>query len=464
MVVAALAFAAGILFLFKPRSKRGLSLTSAICSKWQPTFFIFLCIKKIVLKALDIGFGVERAGLCSVSLELRGLLHAALCVWNVVIFLMGISTLCCDLDADFDRTLRVRAYALMALCLTMDAVGSIVWGNATSSDFTVSFEMFKVLADNETTSCIVSQAIIVAHFLYVSYRSHNGRGWAYASLRFELDECGKAAASAAASTQLTNRFLDPLECKAGDIAMLEACAAAADSSSSSSSTCTAPCLQAWQDSCGVFSRVYRIWLQFQKRAASRSRVYVIPCSVNDERASKRDPAVTAKRPAFHLKCLRPLQRLADRYPIAYFTFVFGFVAVPNIALNISLRSPFQKDVIALVLNTIIVTCCMGFLSCKRYNLDKFAVKHVALSFRFLITAALLLYYLALQCRRMYIGQTSPMQPVAIALLLVFFFQTSLFECSPHFPPLCQFLATVIDAGIRYAKRMSCDVFCAVLCV
>jgi hypothetical protein len=45
------------------------------------------------------------------------------------------------------------------------------------------------------TTCITSQAIIAMHFMYTAFRSRNGRAWAYAPLRFEYDQLGKALLS-----------------------------------------------------------------------------------------------------------------------------------------------------------------------------------------------------------------------------------------------------------------------------
>jgi hypothetical protein len=75
----------------------------------------------------------------------------------------------------------------------LDVIGSVVWGNPLASDASLSVTAnFSIFLDKQLYSCIASQVVLALHFVYVACQSCRGRGWAYASLRFELDECGKS--------------------------------------------------------------------------------------------------------------------------------------------------------------------------------------------------------------------------------------------------------------------------------
>jgi hypothetical protein len=85
---------------------------------------------------------------------------------------------------------------------------------------------------------------------------------------------------------------------------------------------------------------------------------------------------------------------------------------------------------------------LGFLSSKRYGLDRVAVKHVALSFRFAIFVTLLATNVALSSREVYTIEKHPLTVVAYALSTLLFCLCILLDCSPHLPPWVQIFISV----------------------
>ena len=85
---------------------------------------------------------------------------------------------------------------------------------------------------------------------------------------------------------------------------------------------------------------------------------------------------------------------------------------------------------------------LGFLSSKRYGLDRVAAKHVALSFRFAIFVTLLATDFALSVREVYTIDKPPTYVVGIAFSALFFCLCILLDCSPHVPPSVQIYISV----------------------
>lgn len=175
---------------------------TAICSKWQPVYFIVVSLYRLIARCvvipLHVSTGSSRAGPCDLSLEYQNQIHAAMVIWNFVILLTGVSAICSDLDADFTPALRRCAYCLVALYSLVDAVGSYIWCNV-ASQVQLAVGSLQFFLDVQITSSATSQAVIALHFLYVSCRSRRGRGWAYASLRFEVDNFRQNAVVRSAS-------------------------------------------------------------------------------------------------------------------------------------------------------------------------------------------------------------------------------------------------------------------------
>jgi hypothetical protein len=95
------------------------------------------------------------------------------------------------------------------------------------------------------------------------------------------------------------------------------------------------------------------------------------------------------------------------------------------------------------LNFCMCIMMLGFLSSKRCGLDRVAVKHVALSFRFAIFVTLLASQVALDIRRQIVTMDIQFaNVVAFAFLALLFCLCILLDCSPHLPPSVQIYISV----------------------
>jgi hypothetical protein len=441
MVAALLAFVANAAFVLKPSPKRGGAI-AAILSKWQPVYFIAVSMEKLVLRAIMISYGPrsvsERAGHCRLPDDFYHQLHAAAFMWDCTIALAGVWTICCDLDADFKPLMRRLAQSFLALCLIADATGACVWGNQIvfRNRVSVSVGSFQLFLDSQVTSCIMSQAVMALHFLYVSCRSRHGLGWAHASLRFELDECGKASFCRSSMAKVMRQSLNERRVAASESpAAPQSGAACDDLRNKSGATC----------SCGPLAGLRQRLLRFQKRRESKCRVFLVPCvGRHDDGRGGEDVEFELARPAFDLRWLRPLQRIADTH-IKFYISIWACLGVPSLVCSIFLVGP-VRGIVSLLLNLAVLVMFMGFLSSKRRSVDRVALKHVALSFRFAIIAALLVFWVFLNARRAYLtvnyGDATPWDTSAITVFCVLFLLTMLFDCIPQLPASTQIIATV----------------------
>ena len=151
-----------------------------------------------------------------------------------------------------------------------------------------------------------------------------------------------------------------------------------------------------------------------------------------------------------MRWLRPLQRLADANTKLYFSILVGCFGVPSLVCSIVLNVE-ARGIVCLILNSVCLVMLLGFFSSKQYNLDKEAVKHVALSFRFAIIVALLVFRIFLSIRRAYVFATGAdafgyrsnfWDTSAFSVFLFFFLFSMLFDCIPQLPALAQTLVTV----------------------
>jgi hypothetical protein len=191
--------------------------------------------------------------------------------------------------------------------------------------------------------------------------------------------------------------------------------------------------------------------RFQKRRESQCRVFVIPCVVRrDEGTGGCVAEFGLSRPAFDMRWLRPLQRLADANTKCYIGILVGCFGVPSLVCSIALNGE-ARGIVALILNSACFIMTLGFFTSKLYNLDKEAVKHVALSFRFAIIAALLVFLIFLNARRAYVVATganifgykqTPWDTFAFLVFLFMFLFVMLFDCIPQLPALVQIVVTV----------------------
>jgi hypothetical protein len=225
-------------------------------------------------------------------------------MWSCAVLMAALSAMCCDREAQLPPALRRCAYGVLALVLLLDAIGSVVWGNPLASDVSFSVtENFSVLLDNQLTSSIASQVVLALHFVYVSCRSGRGRGWAYASLRFELDECGKSMLmSMPIVATMTGSGMES-----------GAAASAATPMLASDASARAELQNAGAARWKALSRLRQRWLQFQQRQVSRCRVFVVPCvAMRDAGGGGGEAVIVMARPALDLRWLRPLQRTPRR--------------------------------------------------------------------------------------------------------------------------------------------------------
>jgi hypothetical protein len=342
--------------------------------------------------------------------------------------------MCGDREAQLPPALRRCAYGLLALVLLLDAIGSVMWGNPLASDVSFSVtESFSILLGNQLTSSIASQVVIALHFVYMSCRSGRGRGWAYASLRFELDECGKSMLmSAPMVATMTGSGMES-----------GAAASAATPMLASDASARAELQHAGAARWNALSQLRQRWLQFQQRQVSRCRVFAVPCVAMRGAGGGGEAAFALGRPAFDLRLLGPLQRLVEAHLRLYCGFMFFFLVVPGfVCVTVfSLQSQF-RGISLLVLNSMLCTMAFGFLSSKRYGLDRVAVKHVAQSFRFAIFVTLLATDVALNIRLVYTIDYHPSSVVAYAFASLLFCLCILLDCSPHLPPWVQIYISV----------------------
>lgn len=436
MVASIMAFLASVMYLFRSQAR---TFFISFFSKWQPLYFIVVSVEKIVLRlTVTITANVSsRRVSCSIFLSEEDAyqIHAILLLWNCTILITALSTISCDLDPRFSPLLRRCSYCFIAFILLVDAIGSFIWGNVMASDVTFSVADIQFLLDNQITSCIYSQVVIAFHLMYVSCRSFQGRGWAYAALRFELDDRFKFPTKKH-SREMTSNQCESATATSSLIPMLET------ETLSSGLHC---------DSLRKSNRFVRFverCRQLQKLHVSRCRLFIIPCVVINGVRTEGNPELSLERPAFDLKCLRPLQHLANTHPREYIGFCFTFFAVPSIVCSIILKGQF-KGISTLVLNLSCVTMAAGYHSSTKHGLDRVALSHILKSFRFAVLATLLTVRVVLSARLSYYNEiVHPSEYAAVAVgsslcSAIFFCQCIVLDGSPHLSPSSQILTTVM---------------------
>jgi hypothetical protein len=197
------------------------------------------------------------------------------------------------------------------------------------------------------------------------------------------------------------------------------------------------------------------WLQFRQRQVSRCRVFVVPCVAMLDAGGGGKAVFALARPALDLRWLRPLQRLADTHPRLYVGFGLFFLGLPSFAYSILLTGQ-AKGIPTFVSNFCMCILMLGFLSSKRYGLDRVAVRHVALSFRFAIFVTLLAADLALTIRQVYTFDKHPTLAVGNAFTALLFCLCILLDCSPHLPPSVQIYISVSAGTYAIALERVCQ--------
>lgn len=428
LAAAALVFIASATCFVKLRAW---ARASSFCAKWQPLYFIAVSVQKVVLRAIGISYSVQPSGSClyDVATAHDNSIQALLFIWNCTILLAGVSTICCDF-ADFSRDARRCAYGLLAVSLLLDAIGSFKWGNAVNGEISLSVANVSFLLDNQITSSIASQLVMAVHFLFVSCRSIHGRGWSYASLRFEYDE--------PSDSSISRHSLQ----HADHLPNVESSSASSNTPMLKSQSSLAASQKHTESVPNSFARLRQRWLQFQMFHVSRCRVFLIPRVTVQRAAGDSRSKFAMARPVFDVRCMRPLQRLADAHPTLYISVAFVCLGVPCIACQSFLRDT-SRAVSTLALNSCLLIVLLGFISSKRHGLDRVAVKHVASSFRFAALSALLAQWVLLNSRQAYQGAEPAAQPAALASLCLVFLGCTLLECSPHLSTTTQIIISVI---------------------
>ena len=441
LVAASLALGASAACVVKPLCSRGKTVAAAVCSKWQPLYFIVISFQKIILRAIVIAYDVRsrstRVVVCHLHADDANQLHAAMFLWNCAILMSGLLTICIDVDTEFSSAVRRCVQFVLAMCLCLDAVGSYIWGNEMASLASLSVSRFEFLFDNMITSCITSQVVIAFHFMFVGWRSRHGRGWYYFSLRFELDACGRSFFSQLKRPHTTQKLKE----------LLVSSPSTTDGETSPDMFRSKPAVTSRSN---LLSHARHRLFQFQQRHVSRCRVFVIPCVAVPDPAPHGRADIALARPIFDLRFLRPLQRFAQAHPKFHFSFSFFFLVLPSIACSIFV-APDIRGIPTLFLNFAYFVALLAFLSSKRYNLDRVAVRQLVLSFRFGIFIVLLSQWIFLETRRAYLryheGQVSlyvstPWSVAAICVAVLFFVLCLLLDCSPHLPATSQIILTV----------------------
>jgi hypothetical protein len=435
IAAAALSLVANIVFALKIGIKEAWAVAASICSKWQPLYFAVVSAQRVILRVVVFSRKVQ---VCPLSSQNEGVIQAAMLVLDCAILVAGVSIIARDCAMDWLPVKRRFAYFALTTCLLVDAISSFISGNVIQTGVSLSIGDFNFLLDNQIASCITSQAIIALHLLFVSCRSRSGRGWAYASLRFELDECGRVS--------MSNLITPVIK---GDSSFLETTASCACvSKPGSSPKSDAHIVHHAVGSSSLFTRLKHQIDRFQERHLSQCRLFVIPCAENDAIEADVCAGFRISRPAFDIRCLRPLQRLADAHPKKYCSFGFFVFAIPATACNILMRSLTSDDSIQILsscivfMNSGMLIMALGYVSSKQHGLDRVAVKHVASSFRFLTCVFLLVGAIVLQTRFYLALNVYPMRAVAFFIICLFFLASLLLDCSPNLPASIQIFITV----------------------
>jgi hypothetical protein len=246
LVLAALNFVFHVAVIFmRPLSQGGWAILETIISSWTAAFFFFMSFQQLIFTSI-VTNNVASSTTTATCYVFKESLAAAF-MWKVAYVPIGWCAMCCDLDAKSTPLMRRCAYVLLALCSTLDAVGSYLWGNIQASGVNVSFGSFDFVLTDQITSCISSQVIITLHLAFVSCRSRDGRAWSYAPLRFELQDAALPSQRSPLTAQRSNvpesdDLQNEVECNAR-----------------------------------IWSHLRQRLLKFQRQQSARCRVFIIPC-------------------------------------------------------------------------------------------------------------------------------------------------------------------------------------------
>jgi hypothetical protein len=407
----------------RPLTKRRFALLGAMFSSWSSAYFIFLSLQQILFAGIVVHSVVSGQVKGACEYTVTHVADAAALMRHFAVLVMGLSTMCCDADSKFPPMLRRFCYGLLALCCLVDAIGSMIWGNALAVGVDLALGSFNFVLDTQLTSCIFSQVILSLYFVFVSCRSADGRAWSFAPLRFEIKRSDLNPDVSLSHISLLPTHNEPSQqdCVASDTA--------------TNFTCL---------------RLRQRLFKFQMRHFATCRVYDIPCVLESDAGSRASISPTVSglqlvRPLFKIAILHPLHQLAEAHPLCYLGFVcmLLFCSVGSVVLQGEriLRGDIG-GILSVVLNASVVFGLIGFMSCKSQNIDKFAAKHVATSFRYIYCVVLYSCWIALDAREAILGIRS-FWPVASRFIgSLCFFLSLLWDCSTRLSPVLQFLLSV----------------------
>ncbi len=404
---------------FRSRDKQGLALLAALCAKWKTAYFLMVSIERIVVTAVMVAARVNdhSAVSCALTYQLGQILATEL-LMAVALLLFSLSAICCDYDPDFTPAMRRGAYSATAVCFVLDMIFSLIWGSfRTKTDQGYLFiGPFTFILLDQITSCVASQLLVLLHLLYVSCRCRGGRGWVFASLRFEL-----------VKKHNIGTLLD--ETTSGSRMMSQM------SSSSGALQHTESVQGPVQARLHVFSQLRHRLLQFRMQRMQTCQVFAIPCEECASNLSEMPVAsgLEVARPLFRIKLFPDIiVRSAELYGNFYVCVVSIITLVSLVCTQIE-----RTGTATLVLNCFAFYGLLGFFSCRRHNIDSVAAKHVATSFRFVCICMVLLFYVALEVRKACLAQQSPEFVVAVIIINMGFLLCLVADCSPNLPTIAQ---------------------------
>lgn len=394
----------------RPLAKRSWHLLRTILSNWTLQYFVFVSLQQIALTAIVTNAVLSGTfdDICSYSNDI--LADVAAQLRHCSVLAMALSVVCCDVDETFTPLMRRSAYCLLAIFSALDAIGSIVVGNALATGVNLSLNSFEFAIDTQITSCIMSQTLMSFHFAVVSLRSIDGRAWAFDQLRFELQE----NASGLQQPRTPVRRATMLDHLAAEVLQ--------DNDRA--------------DDEGVLFRMRLALLTFQRRKFAKCRVFAIPC----------DECRNVLRPFLKLPFLKHLHRIGDAHPFVYsgFLTLVGFCSImSSFFSSAGILSGSSAGVLSLVLNTFILVGLIGYLSSLRNNIDSAAAKHILLCFRFNYCVALFACWIGLYIREIYLAKTSVWQFGATFVMMLLFSLCLLTDCAPRLSAVLQFSISVL---------------------
>jgi hypothetical protein len=104
---------------------------AAMCSKWQPVYFVIVSVQRLVLTAIVAYAAVTgsgRAGSCSLESEYESAVHAVSLMWSCAVLMAALSAMCGDREAQLSPALRRCAYwSFISLIVSVAALVAVAF-------------------------------------------------------------------------------------------------------------------------------------------------------------------------------------------------------------------------------------------------------------------------------------------------------------------------------------------------